>query len=114
MLFKIVNDNKVIVLKVKSASNEQYSCNFNEYYEKLKRISEKANVYNVVINFENVTFMNSIAISYVFRLFSFLKSRGGNLRISNVENDHLKSIFSVIEIDKIVNIYEKEEDAIMF
>ena len=64
-----------------------------------------------IINFEEVVHINSLALGILRGKLKSTREEGGDIKLINL-SEHIKSIFEMIGLDEIFEIYETEEEAI--
>jgi anti-anti-sigma factor len=67
---------------------------------------------NIIINFENVSHINSTGISFVIRSLTRSRIHGGDLSICCIDGN-VKNIFEIAKISDIISIFETPEEAIL-
>jgi len=65
----------------------------------------------VVINFENVSFFSSAAVSKLLVAEKRIRSQGGQLRLSNLRQE-VRDVFSMTKLDSLFQIEQEQDDAI--
>ena len=65
----------------------------------------------VVINFENVGFFSSAAVSKLLVAEKRIRSQGGQLRLSNLRPE-VRDVFSMTKLDSLFRIEQEQDDAI--
>ncbi|WP_410208165.1 STAS domain-containing protein [Fusobacterium sp.] len=63
-----------------------------------------------IIDFEDVTHINSLAMGILRGKLKVVKDMGGDIKLIKL-NEHIKSIFEMIGLDEIFEIYETEDEA---
>ncbi len=58
----------------------------------------------IVIDFGNISSIDSSGLGKLLLFHKKLKERGGELRIVNVSSDYVKKMFSMIHLNKVINI----------
>ncbi len=58
----------------------------------------------IVIDFSNISSIDSSGLGKLLLFHKKLKERGGELRIINVGSDYVKKMFSMIHLNKVINI----------
>lgn len=71
-----------------------------QIHEKLKKIPEGG---ELVLNFENVSYVNSTFIGNLIAWYSSLEHRGGHIRLINL-SDQIKEVFNVVGILKLLKV----------
>jgi len=64
-----------------------------------------------IINFKELVHINSLAMGILRGKLKSTKEIGGDIKLSNL-NDHIKSIFEMIGLDEIFEIFENEKEAL--
>jgi len=109
MIYTIVNDHddvRVITLLVDVI---QFN-NYEEIFNRIKTfISDEA--FQIVLDMEKVQFMDSIALGMLVPLLLYAKRLGGSLKIAKL-NPNIHKLFHVLQLDKIISIYDTVEDAV--
>lgn len=72
---------------------------------------ERDNIKRVILNFENVTFMDSSGIGVVIGRYKKLKCKSGNLCIVNVK-DSVNRVFELSGLFKIIDYYDDVPQAL--
>ena len=72
---------------------------------------DRDNIKSLVMNFKEVTFMDSSGIGVVIGRFKKLQGRNGNVCIVEV-NNRVDKVFKLSGLYKIINSYENLEEAI--
>ncbi len=68
---------------------------------------------NLVINFKDVSHINSTGISFVIRTLTRARIHSGDLVICCIEGN-VKSIFNISKVSEIITIFETQEEAIRY
>ena len=64
-----------------------------------------------IIDFEEVTHINSLAMGILSGKLKVVKEMGGDIKLIKL-NEHIKAIFEMIGLDEIFEIYETEDEAV--
>jgi len=78
--------------------------------ERLVKLVENE-TYNFIINCEELSHINSLAMGILRGKLREVKKHDGDIKLSNL-NDHIKTIFEMVGLDEIFEIYATEEEAI--
>ena len=78
--------------------------------EKITKLVE-ADTVKFIIDFEEVTHINSLAMGILRGKLKVVKEMGGDIKLIKL-NEHIKTIFEMIGLDEIFEIYETEEEAV--
>lgn len=66
---------------------------------------------NVVLNFQNVSFMSSAMIGKLIQFGKKCKATDVNLRLCDI-NDNVEEVFKLMKLEKVFKIEKNEETAI--
>jgi anti-sigma B factor antagonist len=66
---------------------------------------------NVVLNFQNVSFLSSAALVKLIAAYKLIKSRGGGLKLCNIRPE-FKEVFSITHLDRLFEILPDEPAAL--
>ena len=72
---------------------------------------DRDNINSLIMNFKDVTFMDSSGIGVVIGRFKKLQGRGGKVCVIEV-NNRVDKVFKLSGLYKIINNYENLEEAI--
>lgn len=78
--------------------------------EKINKLAE-ADVKKFIIDFEEVTHINSLAMGILRGKLKSIKDMGGDIKLIKL-NEHIITIFEMIGLDEIFEIYSTEEEAV--
>lgn len=78
--------------------------------EKITKLVE-GDFVKFIIDFEEVTHINSLAMGILRGKLKVVKEMGGDIKLIKL-NEHIKTIFEMIGLDEIFEIYETEDEAI--
>ena len=90
--------------KIMGGPETQMMCNH------LKELIE-AGTQSLVMDFENVQWINSTGIGSIISCLTTLRNRGGDLRFANLHGAS-ERYFEITKLEKIVKIYGKIDEAI--
>jgi len=77
----------------------------------LKKSFERIDAKKVVINMASVAYVDSSGLATLVELLKRLKTRGGNLNLSQV-TEKVRSLFEITKLDKLFGIFPSNEAAI--
>ncbi|MGL5123465.1 MAG: STAS domain-containing protein [Fusobacteriaceae bacterium] len=66
---------------------------------------------NFIIDFEELVHINSLAMGILRGKLRIVKEAGGDIKLIKL-NNHIKTIFEMIGLDEIFEIFETEEEAL--
>jgi anti-sigma B factor antagonist len=78
--------------------------------ERISKLIELEN-YKFIIDFEELVHINSLAMGILRGKLRTVKDLGGDIKLINL-NEHIKTIFEMIGLDEIFDIYDSEEEAV--
>ncbi len=110
-LLRIMKQNNVAVVRFATSRILDQS-NVQQLGDELDRLTEDYDLDKIVINFENVTYMSSAVMGKLVSLLKKVKSGGGELKLCNIE-ESIYEIFEIMRFDKMFDIYENEDDAVI-
>ncbi|MGK5092934.1 STAS domain-containing protein [Deltaproteobacteria bacterium TL4] len=79
--------------------------------EQISPIVNDTQTSRVLINLENVPFMDSSGIGIIVSWFNVLKNRGGRLALSDLGHN-LQEIMKTTRLDSVFSIYKTESEAL--
>ena len=65
----------------------------------------------IIINFKNVSYVDSSGLATLVEILKNLKSYGGRLKLTNLSTK-IKSLFEITKLEKLFEIIADEEEAI--
>ncbi len=77
----------------------------------VKPFLEDEAVQKIIINFEKVNFIDSSGIGLIVSIFKTLQQRQAKLALCSLSNKN-NEIFNMTRLDKILNIYGSEDEAL--
>ncbi len=78
-------------------------------FEKELQQSFEKRIKTIFLDCKNLKKCDTTGLSYIISYQKKLKDRGGELRLINVADSHIKQVFRAIQLNKTVNIDEIEE-----
>lgn len=78
--------------------------------ERISKLIEMEN-YKFIIDFQDLVHINSLAMGILRGKLRTVKEMGGDIKLINL-NEHIKTIFEMIGLDEIFEIYDSEEEAV--
>jgi anti-anti-sigma factor len=100
-------ENGVAVLEMHGEVEAAAEEALNGAYEQ----ATSSNASNVLLNFDNVSYINSTGIALIVGLLAEARSSGRNILACGL-SDHYKEIFEITRIADFVKIFEDEEAAL--
>ncbi|CAH2212445.1 anti-sigma F factor antagonist [Tepidibacter aestuarii] len=83
----------------------------SEVREEIDMAIDKNSIKNVIFDLKNMNFMDSSGVGVIIGRYKKLSETGGKVVVLNL-NKHVKRIFDLSGIDKIIGIYNDYEEAI--
>jgi anti-anti-sigma factor len=102
-----INDKAV---KLISFAGQLDETNVDEEAKKMYQVIDEMAEPNLLLDFAELSYMNSKSIGYVTDWYSRVAAKNGKIVIVNARPNIL-DILKVVGITQIINIYEKMEDA---
>ncbi len=59
---------------------------------------------NIDVNFEKVDGIDSSGLGKILLFQKKLKERGGRLKVTNIKNENVKNMFTLIHLDKVIEM----------
>lgn len=81
---------------------------FNNAIQKL--ITE--NITNIVVDFGNISYVNSTGIGIILRGYQKVKDSGGEIKLASI-NYKMRSLLEITKLDTIFKIYDTPEEALL-
>ena len=75
----------------------------------LKKLTD-ARHYKIVLNMQNVTYVNSTAIGAIVAVAQQVRRRKGDLKIYGMKED-IRKVFDLVGASRILEIFETEQEA---
>jgi anti-sigma B factor antagonist len=72
---------------------------------------KQANVANIVLNFENVTFLSSAVLRVLIKINTVVSERGGKLRLCSID-PKIFEVFKITRLNKVFDIRRDVEAAV--
>ena len=77
----------------------------------LKRHFEKQAPKKILVNLENVAYIDSSGLATLVEMLKKMRSQGGSLGLSGMSNK-VRSLFEITKLDKLFLIYPSQQDAV--
>ena len=100
-------ENDVVVLAVDGDIDLNSSPEMRKKFEELI----VNNSVKIVVNFQNVNYIDSSGLATVIEMLQRLKKTQGELRLSNM-SEKIKNLFEITKIDKLFKMYSSEAEAL--
>ncbi|MGL4534537.1 MAG: STAS domain-containing protein [Fusobacteriaceae bacterium] len=97
-------------IKVLKISGELDALVAPKLKDKITKLVE-GDITKFIINFEDLVHINSLAMGILRGKLRSVKEVGGDIKLIKL-NEHIKTIFEMIGLDEIFEIYESEDEAV--
>ena len=85
--------------------------NVDQLGEEFTHLVKDENMTKMVVNFQNIEYMSSAVIGKLITLNKSIATAGGKVKFCCID-EGVMEIFTIMRLDKLIKIYEKEEDAL--
>lgn len=85
--------------------------NVQQLGEELNNLVEKQGMTKLVINFSKIKFLSSAVLGKLISLNKKVTAEKGRMAFSNI-NDDIMQVFKITRLDKLIPIYEDEDEAV--
>jgi anti-anti-sigma factor len=106
-LRKIIND--VLIIAIKGQIRISTQKEFREFFSELV---EENSSRSVILNMAGIGYINSAGIGMIVDSFRKFKESGGRLVLCSLLPD-VEKLFEVTKLNRFIEIYPSEEDAIL-
>lgn len=107
MIIEVLKEHDVNVVRLKGSLDVSLQ---KKLKDKLTNISE-AEENDIILDFAKVTFIDSSCLGSLVSLTKMVREKKGDIKLSNLSEDVL-SIFQITRLDKVFEIFDKNEDAV--
>ena len=104
------NENVVIVIPEFNFDIENLE-NVRNLRDELERFISGIENPVVLVNFENVSYIDSTGLGNIIRMFEMVRKRRGKFTVCNLNVD-VEKIFKITTLDSVIEIYPTENDAL--
>jgi anti-sigma B factor antagonist len=99
--------NDVTILAINGDIDLNSSPNMRKKFEELI----KNNALKIIINFQDVSYIDSSGLATIIEMLQRLKKVQGHLHLSNM-SEKIKNLFEITKIDKLFQMYPNEQEAL--
>lgn len=85
--------------------------NSNPLKEETKRKLRNQEIEKLVIDLENVLYLDSSGVGYVISIFKYMRENNGKLVIADL-NDKVKRVAELTRLDEIIEVYDDLDSAL--
>lgn len=107
MLIKEKKMDGVVILEIEGEIDLNSSPIMRKKFEELI----KNNVIKVIVNFQQVNYIDSSGLATIIEMLQRLKKVQGELRLTNM-SEKIKNLFEITKIDKLFQMYPNEQEAL--
>lgn len=107
-LFQLQVDDGVCVIRFSALELDFDNCE-SVFSELLVAIRDQQPL-RVIINLENIRFLHSLSINYLLELREEQVQRGGSLHLCHL-SPLLRETLSITRVDRILNLFDTEQQA---
>jgi anti-sigma B factor antagonist len=107
--FEIIEEEKngVVILRVNGELDALVAPQLKDRLIKLIELDKKS----FIIDFEGLVHINSLAMGILRGRLKEIREKNGDIKLINL-NNHITTIFEMVGLDEIFDIYESEEEAL--
>lgn len=106
--YKIIEEQGLLKIELSGKMIEETST--SDFVEKVKTmISPTKNI--VLLNFKNLSYINSTGINVLINLLTKARNAGGELAICNI-NESIKKLLIISKLNTIFNSFDSEKEAL--
>lgn len=84
---------------------------FAEFEEELTRLTDKEKQYNLLLDLEKLTYINSTGLGLLMATFRQVRQHGGDLVIAKM-SDKITNIFNLLGFSRLIHTYGSESEAL--
>ena len=84
---------------------------FAEFEEELTRLTDKEKQYNLLLDLEKLTYINSTGLGLLMATFRQVRQHGGDLVIAKM-SDKITNIFNLLGFSRLIHTYPSEQEAL--
>ena len=98
---------KVTILELSGEIDINTSPQVRKAFDQLIKEQRK----KILLNFTQVTYIDSSGLATLVEMFQRLKRFGGTLRLSNL-SEKVRGLFEITKLDRLFSIFPSEEEAL--
>jgi len=106
---KLITEKIEGITIISSLPNVLDATNTMDFKEKVTNIIEKE--YNVVLDMDDVRFIDSSGCGTLITCLRRVKNNGGDLKVCNVQKQ-VRTVFELVRMHKIIDIFNTKNEAI--
>lgn len=107
MKYTQIKKNNSTVCTLSGEINLESSPDLRKFCAQLLAKGEK----NMILNFKDVSYVDSSGLATLIELFQKIKEKSGSLKLCSL-SDKVKGVFELTKLDRVFKICPSEEDAL--
>lgn len=84
---------------------------FTEFEEELTRLTDREKQYNLLLDLEKLTYINSTGLGLLMATFRQVRQHGGDLVIAKM-SDKITNIFNLLGFSRLIHTFPSEQEAL--
>jgi len=84
---------------------------FAEFEEELTRLTDKEGQFNLLLDLEKLTYINSTGLGLLMATFRQVRQHNGDLVIAKM-SDKITNIFNLLGFSRLIHTYPSEQEAL--
>ncbi len=110
-MFDIKQKDDIVVVKPEFNFDIENLDNVRNLRDELERFISGIENPVVLINFENVSYVDSTGLGNIIRMFEMVRKKKGKFSVCNLNVD-VEKIFKITTLDSVIEIFSTESDAL--
>lgn len=103
-----VSDKSIHILRLEGYVDAH---TFAEFEEELTRLTDREKQYNLLLDLEKLTYINSTGLGLLMATFRQVRQHGGDLVIAKM-SDKITNIFNLLGFSRLIHTYPDEASAL--
>lgn len=109
MKFNAYEQGKVIVIDAVTSEYDYYS--EKDALQGILDRSFKDDKKDFLIDFNGLQYVNAMELSFIAQAYGAVHEKNGSFKVCNL-SDIARHLFTIFELDKIIDVYKTKEDAL--
>ena len=97
-----------ITLGTVDGTNVLDGMNVADFGNSVLEFAKDKSALQLLLSFENITYMSSAALTELLRINEALKASSGSVRLCNLTND-IRKVFQITNLDRMFAIHDEED-----
>ena len=110
-MFDIKQKDEVIIVRPDFNFDISNLENVRSLRDELERLISGIENPAILVNFENVSYVDSTGLGNIIRMFEMIRKKRGKFLVCNLNVD-VEKIFKITTLDSVIEIYSSEKDAL--